>query len=87
LALLFLGCAAALAGCGVIRIAEPLEPAPWVQAGGPQPASDTESLLLYFQHVRKLSGPDAAREHDAARQASARARVALGRARLGRCWD
>ena len=80
--LLVVGCAAALAGCGVIRIAEPLEPAPWVQAGGPQPASDTESLLLYFQHVRKLSGPDAAREHDAARQAYGRARTDFNRVRL-----
>ena len=80
--LLAAGCAAALAGCGVIQIAEPLEPAPWVQAGGRQPASDTESLLLYFQHIRKLSGPDAAREHDAARQALARARTDFNRVRL-----
>jgi hypothetical protein len=80
--LLVIGCAAIVAGCGVLRIAEPLEPAPWVQAGMPQPASDAESLLLYFQHVRKLSGADLSREHEAARQAYARARTDFNRVRL-----
>ncbi len=82
LILLGIGCAAVLAGCGVVRLAEPLEPAPWVQAGTPQPASDAESLLLYFQHIRKLSGADLGREHDAARQAYARARTDFNRVRL-----
>jgi hypothetical protein len=80
--LLVIGCAAMVAGCGVLRIAEPLEPAPWVQADMPQPASDAESLLLYFQHVRKLSGADLSREHDAARQAYARARTDFNRVRV-----
>jgi hypothetical protein len=80
--LLVIGCAAIVAGCGVLRIAEPLEPAPWVQAGTPQPASDAESLLLYFQYIRKLSGADASREHEAARQAYARARTDFNRLRL-----
>jgi len=82
LILLGIGCAAVLAGCGVVRLAEPLEPAPWVQAGTPQPASDAESLLLYFQHIRKLSGADLSREHEAARQAYARARTDFNRVRL-----
>ena len=82
LVLLWMGCAAIAAGCGVLRIAEPLEPAPWVQAGMPQPASDAESLLLYFQHIRKLSGADLSREHDAARQTYARARTDFNRVRL-----
>lgn len=77
-----IGCAAALAGCGFLKLAEPLEPAPWVQAGGPQPASDAESLLLYYQHLRKLSGPEVSREHEAARQAYARARTDFNRVRL-----
>lgn len=80
--LLGIGCAAVVAGCGVLRIADPLEPAPWVQAGTPQPASDAESLLLYFQHIRKLSGADVSREHEAARQAHARARTDFNRVRL-----
>jgi hypothetical protein len=80
--LLGIGCAAALAGCGMIRIAEPLEPAPWVQAGAPRPASDTESLLLYYRHIRNLSGADASREHEAARQAYTQARTDFNRVRL-----
>jgi hypothetical protein len=82
LTLLGISCVAVIAGCGVIRIAEPLEPAPWVQAGAPQPASDVESLLIYFQHIRKLPGPDAGREYEAARQAYARARTDFNRVRL-----
>lgn len=82
LILLGIGCAAVVAGCGVLRIAVPLEPAPWVQAGTPQPASDAESLLIYSQHIRKLSGPDVSREHEAARQAYARARTDFNRLRL-----
>ncbi|MGH8660201.1 MAG: hypothetical protein ACREUB_00380 [Burkholderiales bacterium] len=82
LILLGIGCAAALAGCGVIRIAEPLEPAPWVQAGSPQPVSDIESLVLYFQHIRKLPASEAGREHEAARQAYARSRTDFNRVRL-----
>ncbi|MGH8635112.1 MAG: hypothetical protein ACRET7_13405, partial [Burkholderiales bacterium] len=66
----------------VLRIAEPLEPAPWVQAGTPQPASDAESLLLYFQYIRKLPGAELSREHEAARQAYARARTDFNRVRL-----
>lgn len=77
-----IACAATVAGCGVIRIAEPLEPAPWVRAGAPQPASDSESLLLYFQHVRKLSAPEAIREHEAAWHAFARANTDFNRVRL-----
>lgn len=80
--LLGIGCAAVVSGCGVLRIAEPLEPAPWVQAGTPQPASDAESLLLYFQHIRKLSGAEVSREHEAARAAYARARTDFNRVRL-----
>jgi hypothetical protein len=79
---LWLGCAAFVAGCGVLRIAGLLEPAPWVQADVPQPTSNAESLLLYFQHIRKLSGADVSREHEAARQAHARARTDFNRVRL-----
>jgi hypothetical protein len=73
---------AALAGCGIVKMVEPMEPAPWVQAGGPQPASDVESLLLYYQYVRKLSGPEAIREHEAAWHAFARANTDFNRVRL-----
>ena len=82
LILLGIGCAVMVAGCGVLRVSEPLEPAPWVQAGTPQPASDAESLLLYFQYIRNLSGAELSREHEAARQAYARALTDFNRVRL-----
>lgn len=67
--LVFPACAALLAGCAALRGVETQEPAPWVQDGSPQPASNAESLLLYYQHVRKLSGAELAREHETALQA------------------
>ncbi len=75
-------CGALLAGCGVLRGIETQEPAPWVQAGAARPASDADSLLLYYQHVRKLPGPALAREHDSARQAFARLRSDFNRVRF-----
>ena len=80
LAVVVAGCVA-LAGCAALRF-EGQEPAPWVQAGGPQPASDTESLLLYFQHLRKLPGAEFGREHETARQAYTRARTDFNRVRF-----
>ena len=71
-----------LGGCGALRGLENQEPAPWVQAGAPQPGSNAESLLLYFQHVRKLPGAELAKEHDAARQSFARSRADFDRVRL-----
>ena len=72
-ALVFIGCGV-LAGCGALRGLDGQEPVPWVQAGSPQPATDAESLLLYYQYVRKLSSAELGREHDAARQALSRSR-------------
>ncbi len=80
LALLALACAA-LAGCGALRGVESQPPAPWVQAGSPPPASDAESLLLYYQHVRKIAGPELGREHETARQAYVRSRSDFNRVR------
>jgi hypothetical protein len=73
----------ALAGCAGLPGMEGQPPAPWVQAGSPQSASDAESLLLYYQHLRKLAGPELSREHETARQAYARARSDSNRVRLG----
>jgi len=75
-------CGAMLAGCNTLRGLESLEPAPWVQPGGLQPATDAESLLLYYQFVRKLSGAELNREHDAARQAHNRSRSDFNRVRF-----
>ncbi len=41
-ALTLIGCGV-LAGCGALRGLESQEPAPWVQAGSPQPATDAET--------------------------------------------
>jgi hypothetical protein len=43
-----------------------------VRTGGPRPVSDSESLLRYFEYVRKLSAAELAKEHDTARQLYAR---------------
>lgn len=59
-----------------------MEPAPWVQPGAPQPASDVESLVLYFQYVGKLSAPEAIREHEVAWHAFGRANTDFNRVRL-----
>ncbi len=79
---LALGCLSVLAGCGVLRGLESQEPAPWVQAGVSQPATDAENLLLYYEHVRKLVAADLNREHDAARQVYTRARSDFSRIRF-----
>ena len=40
-------------GCGTLRELEaPVEP--WVRAEARRPAGDSESLLMYLEHVRKL---------------------------------
>ncbi len=76
------GVALALAGCGVLGPFETQEPAPWVQAERPQPATNTESLLLYFQHIKRMPTAELGREHDAARRAYTRGRSDFNRVRL-----
>lgn len=56
-----------LAGCGALRDLDAGGES-WMRAGGPRLASDSESLLMYFQHVRKLPAADLAKEHDNVRQ-------------------
>jgi hypothetical protein len=83
-AIAFIGCAVLVTGCAglLLPALEMLEPAPWVQSDGPQPASNAESLLLYFQHLRKLPAADLGREYDSARQAYNRERSDFNRVRL-----
>lgn len=70
------------AGCGVLRSVEPgAAPDPWVRTGGPRPVSDSESLLMYFEFVRKLSAADLAKEHDTARHLYARTQTDFNRVR------
>ncbi|MBI3043449.1 MAG: hypothetical protein HYY78_11580 [Betaproteobacteria bacterium] len=81
-AILIAACVVPLAGCTALRGIETQEPAPWVQAGSPRPASEADDLLLYYRHVRRLSGAELAREHETARQAYARARSDYNRIRF-----
>ena len=82
LAVISVGCAVLATGCAILPGIDTREPAPWVQAGGPQPASDVESLVLYFQHIRKLPAADLGREYDTARQAYNRGRSDFNRVRF-----
>lgn len=77
-----LGCAALFTGCSTLRVTEGQEPAPWVQAGISQPASDADSLLHYYQHLKKLPGAELGREHEVARQAYNRAHSDFNRVRF-----
>jgi len=73
--------ASLLAGCGTVGI-EGQPPVPGVQAITPsRHASEAESLLIYYQHVKKLAGPDLGREHETARQAYTRSRSDFNRVR------
>ena len=70
-----------LAGCGTVRAPDAgIEPAG--QAVAPRPAGDSENLLAYFQHVRKLTAPELAKELDSVRQLYASSRSDATRVRL-----
>ena len=72
----------ALAGCGTLRDMEAGGKEPWVKPNTPSPVSDLDSLLLYFQHLKKLSGAELGKEHDSVSQAYARTRSEFDRVRL-----
>jgi hypothetical protein len=81
--LLLAGCETMQPGAGVVepepqKVAVPAV----VQAPPSRPPSDTENLISYFIHLRKLHGAELAREHDAARQAYGRARSEYNGMRL-----
>jgi len=71
---------AALAGCAEFLAPLTRQPAPWMETGAAR--ADTESLLLYFQHLRKLSGAEIGSEYDSARQAYKRNPSDFNRVRL-----
>ena len=79
-----------LAGCGTMQpgreAAEPeVQKAPDTPPPPPptpRQVSDAENLISYFVYLRKLTGPELAREHDAARQAWSRARSDYNGVRL-----
>lgn len=76
------GLVAMLAGCVAMQSAETGEVKPQVKSEAPRPVSDTESLLGYFQYIKKLPVAELSKEHDSARQAYAKARSEFNRVRL-----
>jgi hypothetical protein len=80
-AILGLLCCGALAGCGVLPGLESQEPAPWAQAGA-RPAADVDTLLAYFQYIRKAPAVELGKEHEAARHAFLSSRTDFDRVRL-----
>lgn len=75
----FVSSLALLGGCTGMPPFGSGEPAPSLQA---EPAASSESLLAYFQQVRKMSGAELAREQQAAQRAYERSRSDDARVRL-----
>jgi len=75
------GLATLLAGCGLFGPPGGTGEA-WVRPGAPQPRSETESLLAYFEYVRRIPPAELAREVDAARNSYAASRTDFNRVRF-----
>ena len=70
-----------LVGCTTVRAPDaPVEPAG--PAVAPRAATESENLLGYFQHVRKLTAPELAKELDSVRQLYGSSRSDATRVRL-----
>lgn len=70
------------AGCAPQPALEkPSADLPAVKPGVPRPVSDADNLLVFYHHVRGLSGAELGREHEMARQAYARSRSDFNRVR------
>ncbi len=76
------------AGCGTPPVNEPaisepvVEPEPEVKAPVRPAMSDSEALLAYFDHVRKLPAAEYAKEADLVRKLYAKVRTDVVRMRL-----
>ena len=69
-------------GCGLLRSVEPVATSePGVGAGGRRPVGDSESLLAYFENVRKLQASELAREHNLVRELYAASQSEVNRVR------
>jgi hypothetical protein len=76
------GAVALAAGCALQPGEEkPAADLPAVKPGVPRPVSDADNLLIFYHHVRGLSGAELGREHEMARQAYARSRSDFNRVR------
>jgi hypothetical protein len=77
--------AALAAGCAqqppAVEKPAPAAELPAVPPGLPKPVSEADNLLVYYYHVRGISGAELGREHEIARQAYARSRSDFNRVR------
>lgn len=71
-----------LSGCELLQPFEAHEPAPSVQVEIAQPVANVESLLLYFQHIRRMPAASFEREHEAVQRAFTEEPSELNRLRL-----
>lgn len=60
-----------LGGCAVLKSLEPGRSDYWVKPGSPRPATEVESLIMYFEYAKKLSGTELNKEHEQVKQAFA----------------
>jgi len=80
LTLLMILVAALSGGCAGLR-GLPATGEPWVKPGGPRPAGDSESLLMYFEYVRKLPAPELVKEHEMTRESYVKSHSDFNRVR------
>ena len=78
--LLIASVALLIAGCGILRSFE-TGPESWIREDGRRPAGDSESLLMYYEYVRKLPSAEYAKEQETVRQLYARSRSDFNRVR------
>lgn len=55
---------------------------PWIKTGSARPAGHAESLLIYFEYLRKLPAAERAKDHDTARQLYMKSRSDFNRVRF-----
>lgn len=71
-----------VAGCGALKLQETGSEAGWLKPGQVFLVSEAESLLLYHEYLRKLSGAALNREHEEVKRALARSNSDFSRVRL-----
>ena len=67
-------------GCGVLPNPEN-GGEPWVRTGSPRRAADAESLLMYYEYVRKLPAAERGKDNETARQLYTKSRSDFNRVR------
>lgn len=78
LAWAMLGCVS-LGACAALKSLDLGKPEYWVKPGSARPGSEVESLLMYFEYAKKLSGNDLNKEHEQVKQAFANSKSDFAR--------